>query len=408
MENKKHKELLWTPQGYKRTHWTLTETKNRHGTPKWKLAYTDPTTKERIRRWFGSEHAAKAELERVLNSEYGCDKYSSKRESFLTQMEIGQVEVAFSTLDGVIPREKVGLSVVEASRDYLAKYKANLALSEKKVSEALAEFLKEKKASGCEDTYLKPFGDRVKAALTNMLNRPVSTVMPSELQEALASRKGLYDRRTLRTNLGTFFGWCETKAFISENPAKKTTPVKIDASMPEIIPLDRVKRMLEYAKNERKEALGWLVLGLFAGLRPGEIDEIIWDDVKLGEKLLIVRRGKLRTRRPVELPEAAVKWLELCKHAPLAASRRAQDAVKVAGGYIGRAEEEIDAAHDKQKLIPWPADALRHTAISHYLNFAEHEGKTALWAGNSPDVIFKHYRGLISKAESTEFWAMRP
>ena len=238
-----------------------------------------------------------------------------------------------------------------------------------------------------------------KAALAKVLNRPVSTIMTSELQEILSSRKGLYDRRTLRTNLGTLFGWCEAKAYVSENPVKKTTSVKIDASMPEVIPLDRIRRMLDYAKTQRKDALGWLALGLFAGLRPGEIDEITWDDVKLEEKLLIVRRGKLRTRRPVELPEAAIKWLELCKGGPLAAARRAQDAAKVAGGYIGRAEED-EGGPGGTKLIPWPADALRHTAISHYLNLVEHEGKTALWAGNSPGVIFKHYRGLVTKSES--------
>jgi len=98
--------------------------------------------------------------------------------------------------------------------------------------------------------------------------------------------------------------------------------------------------------------------------------------------------------------------VEFCKGTPLAASRRAQDAVKVAGCYAGRTEDANDDG--KQKLIPWPADALRHTAISHHLNLMEHEGKTALRAGNSPKVIFKHYRGLVSKSEFAEFWAIRP
>jgi hypothetical protein len=51
---------------------------------------------------------------------------------------------------------------------------------------------------------------------------------------------------------------------------------------------------------------------------------------------------------------------------------------------------------------------MRHTGISHHLAQHQHEGKTATWAGNSPDVIQKHYKGLVKAKDAKEFWAIAP
>jgi hypothetical protein len=51
---------------------------------------------------------------------------------------------------------------------------------------------------------------------------------------------------------------------------------------------------------------------------------------------------------------------------------------------------------------------LRHTAISMHFAQHQHEGRTAAWAGNSPDMIHRHYKGLVSKADAAQFWAISP
>jgi hypothetical protein len=38
----------------------------------------------------------------------------------------------------------------------------------------------------------------------------------------------------------------------------------------------------------------------------------------------------------------------------------------------------------------------------------EHEGKTAKWAGNSPDMIHRHYKELVEPEDAREFWDIRP
>jgi len=75
--------------------------------------------------------------------------------------------------------------------------------------------------------------------------------------------------------------------------------------------------------------------------------------------------------------------------------------VKGKAGYGGRSGEQSE-------LKPWTADVMRHTGISHHLALHQHEGKTATWAGNSPDVIQRHYKGLVNKNDAKAFWAIVP
>ena len=43
-----------------------------------------------------------------------------------------------------------------------------------------------------------------------------------------------------------------------------------------------------------------------------------------------------------------------------------------------------------------------------YLAKHKHEGEAATWAGNSPNIIHKHYKGLVNEADATVFWSLVP
>jgi hypothetical protein len=51
---------------------------------------------------------------------------------------------------------------------------------------------------------------------------------------------------------------------------------------------------------------------------------------------------------------------------------------------------------------------MRHTAISNHFPHNKHEGETASWAGNSPNVIHRHYKPLVKEADAKEFWEITP
>ena len=79
---------------------------------------------------------------------------------------------------------------------------------------------------------------------------------------------------------------------------------------------------------------------------------------------------------------------------------------KKAAGFNGK--EGTDGKNGEPKLRPWVQDYMRHTAISMYLAKHKHEGEAASWAGNSPNVIHRHYKGLVKEAHANEFWTIRP
>jgi hypothetical protein len=59
---------------------------------------------------------------------------------------------------------------------------------------------------------------------------------------------------------------------------------------------------------------------------------------------------------------------------------------------------------------PWPHDALRKTFCSYHVAFYGDAAKTSLIMGHrgSSDMIFRHYRGLCTKAAGKAFFELRP
>lgn len=56
----------------------------------------------------------------------------------------------------------------------------------------------------------------------------------------------------------------------------------------------------------------------------------------------------------------------------------------------------------------WKHNALRHSFISYRVADIQNVAQVALEAGNSPQMIFKHYRELVRPAAAKEWFAIKP
>lgn len=74
--------------------------------------------------------------------------------------------------------------------------------------------------------------------------------------------------------------------------------------------------------------------------------------------------------------------------------------------------KRINATPEKKKpkALPfvWKANGLRHSFISYRLADIQDMNRVALEAGNSPKMIFQHYRELCTPAEAQTWFALAP
>jgi hypothetical protein len=73
---------------------------------------------------------------------------------------------------------------------------------------------------------------------------------------------------------------------------------------------------------------------------------------------------------------------------------------------LGILRERFEALRKEAGVFNWPRNVMRHTAASHWLNFYQDEAKAALHLGHSPAMLHRHYKALVTRRESEEFFAL--
>ena len=66
----------------------------------------------------------------------------------------------------------------------------------------------------------------------------------------------------------------------------------------------------------------------------------------------------------------------------------------------------MTALKSQAAIMHWPRNAMRHTAASHWLNHYQDEAKAALHLGHSPTMLHRHYKALVTRKESEEFFKL--
>jgi len=148
-----------------------------------------------------------------------------------------------------------------------------------------------------------------------------------------------------------------------------------------------------------------VAIGGLAGLRTSELLRLDWSEVWRVPKHIEVtaEKAKTRQRRLVEVCPALAAWLKpfrkfktgsLCEWAEITFQ---QKFVELCG----------QAKLDDKPVVRKP-NGLRHSFCTfHYAKHAN-ESLTSKEAGNSPQMIHQHYKGLATKAEAEKWFTVKP
>jgi integrase len=265
------------------------------------------------------------------------------------------------------------------------------------VSKLIDRFLAAKKRVGYNTE--RNHGSILEALRSAFGEMPLGSVSASPLTAYLSKIEHPSTRNTHRKRIVTLWRWAQSKNYLprdTRTEAEQTDRSREEAPEVGIISPAVFGKLLEFVRAKHPADLAALVLAGFCGLRRGEIHGQTWEDISLAEKFVRVTTAKRGTpaRRLVPLSDAAIDWLMLCPDRKGAVCD-------------GLAIDRIRKAAIEAKF-ELPDNCLRHGYISHHVAAIGNVPQASLDAGNSPQIIHRHYRELATKAEGVAWFKINP
>ena len=173
--------------------------------------------------------------------------------------------------------------------------------------------------------------------------------------------------------------------------------------------------------NIEKRWQPYVALGLFSGIRPQELLRLDWADIKADHIEVMGMDSKVGIRRIVPLLPVLSVWLKPHKKAtgPIAPEFKGGDmsrqqslskamrdvAGKARAGAVLPSAKPADKELGKMTII---FDGLRHSFISYRVAVVKDLAQVAFEAGNSIEIIQRHYNKRATETEAKAFFALTP
>jgi integrase len=192
--------------------------------------------------------------------------------------------------------------------------------------------------------------------------------------------------------IGPFFSWLVREGYIEKSPSSAIQrPINDDTGPPKIFLAQEAAQLLDTALELDPPLAKYFAIGLFAGIRPNEIDRLTEEGISERYIEITAATAKCRKRRLVNVLPNLKEWLKVSPETPLKNKRRRKLAIIKAAG------------------LNWAHDIMRHSYASYHLAQFESADKTALEMGHrDTQMLFRHYRELVTKEEAQAYWAIEP
>ena len=270
------------------------------------------------------------------------------------------------------------------------------------VASVMDDFIRAKSAAGVK---MKASYDKIFPRVRERFGaRVMAGVSTKELQDWFSEvYQDPCSRNTVRKRVVSLWRWASENNYIErgrKTEAEFTRAYEERGGEIGIIDTATARAILEFFRDGHGgEFLAAAAVAIFCGLRRSEIHGQKWEDVFLDRKFLKVTSAKPRTpqRRIVQLCDAAVAWLALVPEK----WRRGNVCARSYGvDHLRRLAREAG--------FKLPENCFRHAFISHRVAKTGDVAGTSLEAGNTSDIVFRHYRELVTKQEGNEWFEIFP
>ncbi|HEY3853877.1 MAG TPA: tyrosine-type recombinase/integrase [Verrucomicrobiae bacterium] len=260
-----------------------------------------------------------------------------------------------------------------------------------------------KRSRPASPDYLKDLQARL-GRFADQFPGPIADITPDNV---VAFLDGLKMSARTRFNYArlvrTLFHFAQSRRFL----AKDVDPmegVDIDFEDDGEIEIFTVAELDRILKTARPELVSFIAIGAFAGLRHAEIKRLDWQEIDLERGFIEVKgaKAKTRQRRLVPISENLKAWLtpHHLKSGPVIRFVHSSKQLMWLMDDVNR-----DASTPP---FHWKRNGLRHSFISYRVAEIQSADKVALEAGNSPQMIFKHYRELVRPEDARAWFSLMP
>jgi integrase len=396
---------------------------------------------KKIRKRFESESEAKGgrrEYVMAVEDEASGGEY---RNTQLSREDERDAEVALKSLRQ-IDGEHTLSSAVEF---FKANYKEK-SWADKTIDNAIELYVDDCNNRNLGTTTLRGYSFRLGRVSLAWGKRMVADITQEEVYEWVycrkpnqigpwdkASRKAVtnQERNNEKTALSAFFSFCLTREWCESSPVAKVKASTVKGADPEAYNPDDAQQIMSAAVRyeklcpEDESLVPCIAMGFFAGMRRQEIMRLDWQDFdwEEGEETIAIKgKGRGLKRRVIDMTPTCVEWVK--PYAKAKGSVWPPNQKKLIGRIYALAGFKINPTYLNCKthevlapLLENSNDAsrpstidngLRHSGLTYHLRLTNHDGETALWSGNSPKMIHDQYKGLKTKQQARDYWAILP
>jgi integrase len=315
---------------------------------------------------------------------------SAKRLEPFPDVTVDSATSTIATCLKIVP----DLQAVEAAcRFYKARHKQTVP---KPVADVVTELLELKKANGARERYLDDLQNRMTRFADDFKCSIGSVDAPSVQQWLNGLKVSGQSRLNYRRVLNLLFSHAVANGYAIDNPIDKVQKHKVKSQDVEIYTADEVGKLLAAASSDFLPAMA---IQAFAGLRSAEVERLEWSDIDFTRKQIILGTSKTKTasRRCIPVPDNLALWLQPYK---------GRKGLIWTAGHDAFYDEQQNAATTAG--VKWKSNALRKSFISYRLAQTQNAAQTSLEAGNSPQMVFKHYRELVQPADALVWFGISP
>ena len=230
----------------------------------------------------------------------------------------------------------------------------------------------------------------------------VSSITRGQIESALAGAPASARNAFLRI-LNAVLNYCIKREWMDTNPVQKVDRADVARGDIEVLSVGEARGLLSACVELDRALLPYHALGLFAGIRPKELNRMTWEHIHMADREIKLppEVAKTRSGRTITMEPVLVKWLEF--HVATGGSNVGEIAPQT------NQRNRLDRIREKAGAVPWIQDVMRHSFASHWLKKFEDKGRLLGFMGHATDdMLLDHYLRAVDRKTAAHYWKIVP